>query len=197
MSLLYLIRHPHTHIDLDVPSPEWGLSVEGQAQTANLLEAPFWPHVAAVYPSREPKSITAAKEASLAHEIPAIPRAALGEINRASFVAPNEASYQAAVAAFFENPALSPHGWEPAISALQRFKKEIMLLNSWHAAHESFAIVAHGLVLTLFMADLQGVHPSLSMWREIGFAAVAAVDRASLTLQSDFLNAPYEGLPLP
>lgn len=197
MSLLYLIRHPHTRINLDVPAPEWGLSDEGQAQTAALLEAPFWPHVATVYPSREPKSITTAKEASLAYEIPAIPRSTLGEVNRSAYVAPDEAAYQAAVAAFFENPTQSPHGWEPAIAALQRFKNGIAQINSWHGADESCAVVAHGLVLTLYIADLQGIRPTLQMWRAIGFAAVAAVDRTTMTLASDFLTAPYEGLPLP
>lgn len=197
MSLIYLIRHPHTHIDLDVPAPEWGLSDEGQAQAQHLLDAPFWAHIAAAYPSREPKSITAAKEAALTHQFPVLPRSALGEVDRTAYVAPDEATYQAAVSALFANPDSSPHGWETARSALQRVKKEIAQLNAWHPAHESFAVVSHGLVLTLLMADLRGEAPTLDLWRGIGFASVAVLDRSTNTFLTGFLTAPYEGLPLP
>lgn len=197
MALLYLIRHPHTRVELDVPAPEWGLSDAGQEQTAALLEAPFWPRVAAIYPSREPKALAVAKAAALAHTLPVMPRAALGEVDRTAYVPPDEATYQATVAAFFANHDHSPHGWEPARVALERLKAEIARLDALHGPDESFAIVSHGLVLTLLLADLRGEPPTLDLWRGIGFAAVAAVDRATSAPLTGFLPAPYTGLPIP
>lgn len=197
MALIYLIRHPHTQINLETPASTWGLSETGQAQTAALLNAPFWPHVSAVYPSREPKAITAAKEAALRYNIPVVPRSAFGELDRSAYTAPDEHSYEAAVAACFANPAESPHGWEPAAAALHRFKREISQVLSWHPPEESIAVVSHGLVLTLYLAHLRGQVPTLSDWRAVGFAAVAAVDRASLRPICAFLTAPYPNLPLP
>ncbi len=197
MALLYLIRHPHTRVDLDVPASEWGLSAAGEAQTTVLLKAPFWPHIAAIYPSREPKALAAAKEAALAYTLPVIPRAALGEVDRTAYVPPDEATYQATVSAFFANQDHSPHGWEPARAALERIKAEIARLDALHDPDDSFVIISHGLVLSLLLADLRGEPPTLDSWRGVGFAAVAALDRASGALLTGFLPAPYTGLPLP
>ncbi|MBN2470210.1 MAG: histidine phosphatase family protein [Anaerolineae bacterium] len=197
MALLYLIRHPHTRVDLATPATEWGLSDAGETQAEALLEAPFWPHISAIYPSREPKTIAAAKEAALAFTLSVIPRAALGEVDRTAYVPPDEATYQATVTAFFAQPGHSPHGWEPARTALERIKAEIARLNALHGPDESFAIVSHGLVLTLLMADLRGEPPTPDLWRAIGFATVAAVDRATNAPLTGFLPAPYSGLPIP
>jgi len=197
VALIYLIRHPHTRINLETPAATWDLSEIGQAQTAALLNAPFWPHVSAVYPSREPKAVTTAKEAALRYNIPVVPRSAFGELDRSAYTAPDERAYEVAVAACFATPAESPHGWEPAAAALFRFKREMAQVLSWHPPEESIAVVSHGLVLALYMAHLRGQEPTLSAWRAVDFAAIAAVDRASLRPVSAFLTAPYPNLPLP
>jgi len=45
---------------------------------------------------------------------------------------------------------------------------------------QSLAVVAHATVLTLYAARLRGAAPRYDDWRAIGFAAIMAVDRASL-----------------
>ncbi|MFC1961108.1 histidine phosphatase family protein [Chloroflexota bacterium] len=197
MGLLYLIRHPHTQIDLNVPAQTWGLSDKGREQVADLLEAPFWEHVHTIYPSREFKAITAAKEAALRYEIPVIPRPALGEVDRTAYTAPDQEAYQAAVAAFFAQPEQNPFGWETAAAARQRFQRELDQIFSWHDADQSVAIITHGLVLTVAIAALRNQPSTLDDWQAIGFAAVAAVDRATMQPLTGFMTAPYAGLPRP
>lgn len=197
MGLLYLIRHPHTQIDLSVPAHDWGLSDQGRQQVGDLLEAPFWPHIHTIYPSRELKAITAAKEAALRYEIPIIPRSALGEVDRSAYVAPDQDAYRANVANFFAQPDQSAQGWETAAAAGQRFQQEMAQILSWHEADQHVAIIAHGLILTVVTAALLNQPPTLESWLAIGFASVAVVDRATMQPVSAFIRAPYEGLPLP
>ncbi len=197
MSLLYLIRHPHTQVDPRLPAHAWDLSDAGRAQVKALVGAPFWSHVATIYPSQERKAIVPAERAAVRHGLPVRPLAALNEVDRRAYTAPDRAAYEAAVAAFFARPAASHRGWETAAAALARFQGGIADLLTRHDESESVAIIAHGLVLTLYMAHRRGEAPSMDGWRALGFGAVAAVDRAALRPLTDFLPAPYAGLPLP
>ncbi len=197
MSLLYLIRHPQTQINLAIPAANWQLSQEGLRQTAALLEAPFWRAVHTVYPSRELKAVAAAKEAALRYNIPVIPRSAFGELNRSAYMAPDQEAFEAAAATCFAHPMESVRGWETGAAALARFQQEIEQVLSWHDAGQAVAVVSHGLVLTFYTAGLQGRPPDLDIWRAIPFGGVAAVDRATMRLLTPFVAAPYDSLPLP
>jgi broad specificity phosphatase PhoE len=197
MSLIYLIRHPHTAVDLSMPAETWNLSAEGCRQLADLLQAPIWPHVTAIYPSQERKAIVPAKEVALRYRLNVIPRAAFGEVDRGACTPPDRAGYEAAVAAFFADPDGHPHGWEPASAVLERMLLEMDRVLSWHHADESIAIVGHGLALTVYMAHLRGVAPTLDDWRAIGFCTIATIRRETMGVLTGFIPAPYAGLPLP
>lgn len=197
MALLYLIRHPHTKLDLARPSTDWDLSETGRAQIAVLLDAPCWPHVRAVYASAEHKAMIPAEMAATRYGLTWRPVATLGEVDRRAYVAPDQASYEAAVAAFFARPEASPFGWETAAAALSRFRTALEGLLARHAPEESLAIVSHGLVLSLYEAHLRGEPPSLERWRALPFCAIAAVERGLLKPVTGFLAAPYAGLPVP
>lgn len=197
MALIYLIRHPHTQINLATSSQNWDLSDEGWAQTAALLKAPFWPYVDTIYSSRELKTISLAKEAALRYNITVIPRSAFGEVNRNAHTAPDQDSYEAAVQALFAAPdAVHPHGWENAASVLKRFKKEFNQILTWHSEGQTVVIVSHGLALNLFLADLKGEPPSMDRWRKTPFAGVATIERSTMKVISDFVSAPYDAVPL-
>jgi broad specificity phosphatase PhoE len=197
MGLIYLIRHPHTQVDFSTPVDTWELSETGQAQLADLVEAPIWPHVTTIYPSRERKAIVPAKEIALHYQLNVMPRSAFGEVNRSAYHAPDRARYEAAVKALFDNPNDSPHGWECADDAFQRFQREIDRIQEWHPANENIAIVAHGIVLTLYTAHLAGETPTLDRWLALGFGEIGAVDRDTMQQIGGFEAAPYAGIPLP
>lgn len=196
MPLLYLIRHPHTQVDLSTPVAAWRLSDAGRAQTGALAAARFWEHVAAVYPSTEPKAIRPA-EAAARPGTPVIPLADLAEVDRTAYTAPDMDAYTAAVAAFLAGPDTSIHGWETAAHALARFRRGMADALSRHAETDTLAVITHGLVLTLYTAHLRGEPPSFAWWQVLDFAAVCAVDRATMQPLTGFLTAPYADLPLP
>lgn len=197
MPLLYLIRHPHTRVDLDTPAAAWDLSDAGRAQLTALVAAPFWRHVAAVYSSDQRKAAEAAAMVADHYRLKATALPALDEADRSAYTAPDVASYQAAVAAFFAHPETSYRGWETAASTLARFQAGIADVLARHAESESVAVVTHGLNVTLYIAHRRGQAPSLDWWRSLGFCTVAAVDRATRQPLTEFLPAPYSGLPQP
>ena len=88
MSIVYLIRHPHTCVDLSRPAAEWDLDEAGEAELAALLDAPFWPSLAALYASGERKAIRVAEGAADRYGLAWESLAGLGEVNRAAFTAP-------------------------------------------------------------------------------------------------------------
>ncbi|MBN1965235.1 MAG: histidine phosphatase family protein, partial [Anaerolineae bacterium] len=108
MSILYLVRHPHTRVDLKTPAQAWGLSETGRSELDALLAAPIWPYIAALYPSTEGKARQPAERIAERYGLPVRPLAALGEVDRHAYTAPDQASYAAAVAAFFAQPEASP-----------------------------------------------------------------------------------------
>ena len=149
MPIVYLIRHPHTRVDLSRPAPEWDLDEAGEAELAALLDAPFWPSLAAVYASAECKAIRVAKGAADRYGLAWESLAGLGEVNRAAFTAPDRAAYETAIAALFAWPEVSVGGWESAGEAVRRFRRTLGEALARHAPGNSLAVVAHGLVLSL------------------------------------------------
>ncbi len=197
MSLIYLVRHPHTAVNLAIPAEAWDLSSEGRHQLEQLIDVPIWAHVSAIYPSRERKAIIPAEAAARHYRLPVRPRSALGEVDRHRYTAPDRDTYDDAVATFFASPASHPHGWEPAAAARSRFAAGVQRILARHDADESIAIIAHGVVLTVYMAQLRGINPTLDYWRSVGFCTIAAVDRRTMQPLTDFCPAPYKNVPLP
>ncbi len=88
-------------------------------------------------------------------------------------------------------------GWEPAQSAGLRFIAALDHLLAVHKPTDSLVIVSHASVLALYVAHLREVTATYDQWRNIGFAAIMAIDRAALRPVTPFLTAPYAGLPMP
>lgn len=196
MSLLYLIRHPLTAPDPARPASTWGLAPEGEAQVAALCEAAFWRHVSAVYTSTHGKTRVVGAMAREAFGLPVTALPGLDEAQRDVWIAPE--SFHEVQARFLAEPDRAPvAGWESAQAASDRFMQAMAALLDRHDPGESVAVVSHGTVLTLYLAALRDEPPTLESWRAIGFAAVCAVDRATMQPVTPFLLAPYDGLLLP
>lgn len=196
MALLYLIRHPHTRPDPALPASAWDVSAEGQAQVRALLDVRLWRSVRAVYTSDQPKAAAVGEAVAAAYALPHHILPALTEAARESWAEPE--AFAAAQRRFFAQPAIAPQpGWESAQAAGVRFRTALETVLSRHPAGESLAVVTHATVLAHYVAHLRGEVPTFATWERIGFAAIMAVDRATLRPLTDFLTAPYAGLPLP
>lgn len=181
---LVLVRHAHT-TPAGPDAKAWPLSARGEMEAARLARWDGWRGVTRIVASAEAKAQRTAAAITVAHpHITTLPPvAALGEVERpATWVA----DYEAAVAAFLAAPEQSPEGWETAAHARARF---VTAVDACLAAHpgESMAVVAHGLVLTLYLSSLMdGPSANLVTWRAIPFAAVALVERGTRRLLCPF-----------
>ncbi len=194
MPFLYLIRHPKTLPDPTVPGSQWQISEEGLAQVDALLTAPLWGGVATIYTSQEHKAAAVGEAVQAAFGIPFVTVEGLHEARRDDWVDPD--TFPAAQASFFSRPQQAPlSGWESAQEASARFAAAMSGILAHSPTPDTIAVVAHGTVLTLYLAHLQREQPSFEAWRRLGFAEVMALDRATLRPITPFLAAPYDGVP--
>jgi broad specificity phosphatase PhoE len=196
MAYLYLIRHPATQPDPAIPASQWWLSAAGRAQVHTLVHLPIWTAITTVYTSTQPKTSVVGELVHLAHGIPYLPLIALDEARRDPWLDPE--AFDVAQRAFFAHPADPPmRGWETAQSAVLRFIAALDHLLAVHKPTDSLVIVSHASVLALYTAHLREITPTYEQWWKIAFAAIMAIDRASLRPVTPFLTAPYAGLPMP
>jgi len=194
MGILYLIRHPHTQQDRTRPAAEWALSDRGREEVAALVAAPIWPAITAIYTSPQDKAATVGWALHAAHGIPSTPVPGLTEARRDRWL--GAAAFEAAQHDFFEQPGRpAAPDWETADDARVRFAIAVTEILREHMLAESVAVVAHATVLTLFVAALRHELATFQDWQRIGFAAVMAVDRATMQPLTPFIAAPYGALP--
>jgi len=145
----------------------------GIQQAQRLAELPFWSDVQLICSSIEPKALQTAQFAAERHNLPVEPVFDLRELRRSNGLTSVEA-YQAVVREALENPARSVHGWEPAGEAQTRVMTAIERLLMLHE-DKTLAVVSHGLVLTLYLADLTDTAPTLDLWKSLPFASAVQV----------------------
>ncbi len=183
MATLTLITHAHTQIDPATDAVTWRLSAAGEAQAVALAGQPFWATVDRILVSSEAKTRLTIAPVLAARDLPVTADPRFDEAARPGWCD----DYAARVAAFFAEPERSAGGWEAANAALARFRDG---LNAHidPTAGEHFALVAHGLVLSLYRAHLLGLATApFAAWRRLAFAAVARVDLAGPAITQDFV----------
>jgi broad specificity phosphatase PhoE len=84
------------------------------------------------------------------------------------------------VAAFFARPTECVFGQETAAAALARFQAAVAGVLARHP-DGTVAIVAHGTVITLFIAACAGVDP-FPFWQRLGLPSFVVLTRPDLTV---------------
>ena len=173
--MLYLIRHVPVVVERGVPAPEWRLSEEGRRLARRLAGARAWRTLAAVASSPEQKALETAAPVAETAGVPLAVEADLREVERPGSSVLGRDEYVALVERFFAHPGASVDGWEPADRAAARFDRCVSRLLA--DSHGHLAVVAHGLVMSLYVARLEGRRqPDVAAWAAIPLPAVAAVD---------------------
>jgi len=177
---LLLIRHSAPEVAPGVPAREWHLSAEGRRRCGPLAErmAAYAPRV--IVSSAEPKAEETARlvGARLGVPIETAPGLHEHERDNAGYLGRDE--FQAAVADLFARPDVLALGRETATRALARFSAAVEGALAAHPAGD-LAIVAHGTVMTLFVAHHAGVAP-YPFWRALGLPALVALRLPEYTL---------------
>jgi len=178
---LYLIRHAQTQ-PTALPVETWPLSDLGRQQAQRLAELPFWQDVQVICASVEPKALQTAQIVAARRDLPVEPVFDLRELRRPGSLVDD---YGSAVRQVLENPTTSVNGWEPAGEAQTRIVTAIERLLMLHEG-ETLAVVSHGLALTLYLAYLTDIQPTLDLWRSLPFASAIQVDPEARAILNRF-----------
>lgn len=174
MPKLLLIKHARPLVDPAVPSHEWGLSHEGRLQCATLADR-LRPHAPTlIFSSDEPKAIETAELLSKHLNVPHQAAAGLHEHDRSNVAQMRTGEFISAMAHFFQHPAQKVLGLESADRCATRFNNAVHALKDRYPT-ETLAVVTHGTVLALHLADLTD-QDAFQLWRRMQLPSYAVID---------------------
>jgi broad specificity phosphatase PhoE len=173
---IILIRHAAVEIDQAAPPSSWQLSDEGRAGARLLAQDPIWLPIERIFSSPEPKAFETAhilagpngmsvSVVENLHEVVRPPNQWFGE--------EYPGGYRGAVEAYFAEPSQTTHGWETPAAAQRRIRRCIDTLREWEPG--DFAVVGHGLTLSLYIASVTGLDPAV-IWPAIQLPDYAILD---------------------
>jgi len=183
MAQLYLIRHARVQMMGDAPQ-RWSLSEEGQREGGILARQNLWREVEHIFSSPAPKSLQTVAPAARRWGIPLTIVDCLHELARPQLVY----NYEKIITRILAEPEASIVGLEPAVQAADRITRCIKELVATHP-EQTLAVASHGLVLTLFLAQLENRWPKVTEWRGVPFAGLAILDTTTWHLIKGWSNA--------
>jgi broad specificity phosphatase PhoE len=175
---LILVKHSLPDVDPSQPASRWPLSDEGRLRCLPLADrlAEYQPaHLAA---SSEPKAIATAEIIAESLGTPFEIAEGLHEHDRSNEPFVEAEEFQAAVASFFDRPDELVMGRETASQAQMRFGDAVQRLLSRHATG-SVVVVAHGTVISLYVARHAAVEP-MPLWRRLGLPSFVVLSLPDL-----------------
>jgi len=175
-----LVKHSLPEIEPETPANQWRLSSEGRRRCQALagMLAPYEPGV--ILSSREPKAVETAR--IVADRLGLETRSAAGlhehERNTAPFISPQ--AFESIVARFFAQSDQLVFGEESAAQAQARFAAAVDALRQQHSGG-NLALVAHGTVITLFVAQANHIEP-FAFWKRLGLPSFVVLSIPDLAL---------------
>ncbi|MCF2145604.1 histidine phosphatase family protein [Desmonostoc muscorum LEGE 12446] len=173
MQRLILVKHSLPEKIESIPAREWALSSEGRQRSHFLADklADFQPGIIAA--STEPKAIETAQiiaqKFNQQVEIVEGLQECVGVArrrHRTNFGFVEEKKFFETLEAFFATLDKLVMGLETATQANQRFQQAVENIIA-KTPHDDVMIVAHGTVMTLFVAGCTGIEP-FQFWRQLG-----------------------------
>lgn len=181
MPKLILIKHAPPQVEPDVPADQWHLSARGLELCEPLAERlrPFEPTT--IVSSREPKALETA--AAIAERLKLPHRAADGlhEHDRSNVPHMRSHEFISMVELFFRRPDELVLGRETAKQALARFSTAVDSVLK-QEGDENVAIVSHGTVIALFVAQHAKRSP-FELWRELGLPSFVVLSRSDMGVE--------------
>jgi len=171
---LVLVRHSLPEMVAGVPASQWQLSEEGRRRCETLGKRLAAYSLAVIVSSREPKAVETGQIVAHLLGLPFEAADDLHEHEReiVKSIGSRE-EFQARVASFFEHPSELVFGHETADQAHARFAAAVARVLELHP-HGNPAIVAHGTVMTLFIARANGLDP-VTFWKSLDLPAFAVL----------------------
>ena len=177
---LILVKHSLPDVDPSQPASRWLLSDEGRLRCLPLADRLARYRPAHIATSSEPKAIATAEIVSDRLGTPFEVTEGLHEHDRSNEPFIESKKFESAVASFFDRPNELVLGRETASQAEMRFGEAVQRLVSQYTA-DSVVIVAHGTVISLYVAQHTGVEP-LPLWRRLGLPSFVVLSLPDLDI---------------
>ncbi|MGI8690651.1 MAG: histidine phosphatase family protein [Thermomicrobiales bacterium] len=171
--MLILVKHAMPALEPDVPSRDWQLSDVGRARCIPLAAhlAAYTPTIIAV--SAEPKATETGRIVAERLAAPIEIVADLHENDRTGLGWLDSDELEATIARFFAEPDRRIMGNETADEAHARFAAAVADVCARHR-QGNIVIVAHGTVITLFVARRTGREP-FPFWKRLSLPSFVAL----------------------
>ncbi len=176
---LLLIKHSMPELNPTVPASEWHLGGRGRALSELLANKLAAYSLDVVVSSTEPKAIETAQ--IVAHRLgkPFEMAEGLHEHDRRNVSFMPLEQLEAKVAEFFAKPGELILGNETADEAHARFANAIARVLEKHM-QKNIAVVAHGTVISLFVARAANVEP-FQLWKRLGLPSYVVLSLPDMT----------------
>ncbi len=178
--VVVLLRHSLPVIDLAQPAPEWALSAEGRERCEALARRLSTYGLEAVVSSTYPKAVETAEIVGRHLGLPVSSAPGLQEQDRSRAIEGGTEGFLAALERTFACPRLRVLGNESATEALDRFRSALHGVLARHA-EGSVAVVTHGTVLALYLAEREGAG-AMQLWQRLDMPCFAVLSRPELRL---------------
>lgn len=177
---LILIRHSQSHPQPERPASQWSLTEAGRRRCIALAErlAAYAPDV--LVTSRERKASETGALVAARLGLPALGADGLHEHLREHVGWLPNPAFEQVVAAFFMRPNELVFGEETAGQAGVRFDTAVRDVLAAHPG-QTIAMVSHGTVIALFVAQHTGIAP-LPFWKRLGMPAIVVFALPDLRL---------------
>lgn len=179
---LILIKHSLVTVNSAIPRDIWHLSEDGRRRCAPLADALAPYHPAMLIASVEPKALETAQLVGERLGIPVSVADELHENDRRGLPVVPIAMFRRRVIMFFEQPDERIMGMESANEARARFETAITQLLAAHP-EETIAVVAHGVVITLFVTAHNPAVEPFKFWQQLEQPSMAVLSRPDFRLQ--------------
>jgi len=173
---LILVKHALPVPDASVPAREWRLGEEGEAQSARLAEELRAYEPFSLFSSTEPK---AARTAELIGSASALD--GLREIDRPVLPWMGEEEHRAFNQRLFDDFDVAVVGDESAADALRRFDTAVVALCE-QVSDENVVAVAHGTVISLFVAHHNTDVNAYDLWQQLDCASFVVLSLPGFAL---------------
>ncbi|HNP71084.1 MAG TPA: histidine phosphatase family protein [Kouleothrix sp.] len=177
---LILIRHSQSQPTPGEPPSLWPLTAAGRARCELLAERLRAYDLDLIVGSDERKTRETAALAAARLGLPCSSAPDLHEHRREHTSWMQQHAFDAAVAGGFARPGELVFGEETFAQARERFGRAVRAVLAANPDRR-LAIVAHGTVLALFVAQHAGIAP-LPFWRSLGMPAIVALSLPDFSL---------------
>ncbi len=177
---LILIRHSQSQPQPERPASQWPLTAEGRRRCIALAERRGAYALSLIVTSRERKASETGALVAARLALPTAVADGLHEHQREHVGWLSNSAFEQAVSAFFTQPNELVFGEETADQAGARFDAAVRDVLAAHP-DQTVAIVSHGTVMTLFVAQHAGV-TGLPFWKRLGMPAIVVLSLPDLRL---------------